>query len=262
MTQTNIAKPNFSLEGKIALVTGASSGIGEAVAKALAASGARIVAAARRESKLATLVSDINKQYPAAAIAVPMDVTSRESIKAAFDLANSKAGTVDILINNAGVASPRNFLKDTEESRDFVINTNLNGVWNVAQEMAQRLVAEKKAGSIVNIASVLGLTAKSGQTSYCASKGGVIQLTRSMALDLMKVNIRVNAIAPGWFKTEINEDYFNTDAGKAYVETMPAKRLGKLEELTGPIVMLCSDSASFINGAVLPVDGAISIAGI
>jgi len=253
----------FSLTGKIALVTGASSGIGATVAKGLAAAGARVVVAARRRDRLEALVQEINQiSGDDTAFAVALDVTDRASIIAAFDQAETQFGTVTTLINNAGVASPKNFIKDTEESRDFVMNTNVNGVWNVAQEAAQRMVKSDTGGSIVNIASILGLTVKAGQTSYCASKGAVIQLTRAMALDLMKYNIRVNAIAPGWYKTEMNEEYFNSPAGEAFIQNMPAKRLGKLEELVGPIVMLCSDAASFVNGVVLPVDGAISVAGI
>lgn len=251
----------FSLQGKVALITGASSGIGATVAEGLSLAGAKVVAAARRKDKLDQLVATISERG-GEAIAVSMDVTDRDSIKAALDQAEAALGTVDTVINNAGVASPRNFVKIDDNDRDFVMNTNFNGVWNVAQETAQRMIANQTAGSIVNITSVLGLTAKPGQTSYCASKGAVVQLTRAMSLDLMKYNIRVNAIAPGWFKTEINEDYFNSEAGREFVERMPAKRLGQLSELLGPIVMLCSDAASFVNGVVLPVDGSISIAGI
>ncbi len=253
----------FSLNNKIAFVTGASSGIGATVAAALAGAGAKIIAGARRRDKLETLIKNINDSAGSTvAIAANVDVIDRESIKQAFDLAEEHFGTPDIIINNAGVASPATFVKDTEESRDFVMNTNVNGVWNVAQEGAQRMIAKKIPGSIINIASILGLTVKPGQTSYCASKGAVIQLTRAMALDLMRHNIRVNAIAPGWYKTEINEDYFNSPDGKDFIARMPAKRLGKLEELVGPIVMLSGDTASFINGSLIPVDGAISVAGI
>ncbi|MFQ3220018.1 MAG: NAD(P)-dependent dehydrogenase (short-subunit alcohol dehydrogenase family) [Paraglaciecola sp.] len=246
----------FTLTGKIALVTGASSGIGNCVAKGLAAAGATVVAAARRADRLQALVNDIETKG-GKAIAVTMDVTDRDSVKAAFDTAQSQLGVIDIIINNAGVADTKNFLKVDDESRDFVMNTNFNGVWNVAQEGSQRLVEAKKTGSIINISSVLGLGVQPGQSAYCASKGAVIQLTRSLAMDLMKHNIRVNAIAPGWFKTEINEHYFNSEAGKSYVQQMPARRLGNVEELIGPIIMLASEAGSFVNGAVLPVDGAI-----
>jgi len=251
----------FSLNDRIALVTGASSGIGHCLAKGLAAAGAKVVVAARRTDKLAELVLDI-QNAGGKALAVAMDVTDKETIAAAYEQAETTFGTIDVIINNAGVADAKNFLKIDDESLDFVMNTNFGGVWHVAQEGAKRLVAAKKPGSIINIASVLGITAKSGQTSYCASKGAVVQLTRAMSLDLMRNNIRVNAIAPGWFKTEINQDYFNSPAGSDYIATMPAKRLGNVEELVGPVIMLASDAGSFVTGAVIPVDGAIHCAGI
>lgn len=250
---------SFSLEGRIALVTGASSGIGYCVAKGLAEAGASVVVAARRQDKLQKLVEEI-RATGATAIAVAMDVTDRQSVKAAFEQAQKDVGVIDTIINNAGVADPKGFLKVDDESRDFIMNTNFNGVWNVAQEGAERMREAGKTGSIINISSVLGLGVQAGQTAYCASKGAVLQLTRSMALDLMRYGIRVNAICPGWFKTEINDDYFNSPAGKDYIERMPAKRLGKLEELVGPVIMLASDAGSFVNGVALPVDGAIHAA--
>jgi len=189
---------------------------------------------------------------------VQMDVRKKQDISAAFDLVEKNIGTIDILINNAGVADAKNFTKIDDASLDFVMGTNFNGVWNVAQETATRLIKAEQPGSIINVASVLGLTVAPGQTSYCASKGAVIQLTKAMALDLMKNNIRVNAIAPGWIKTEMNEAYFNSPKGLDYIQRMPARRLGREQELNGPIIMLASDAASFVNGTVLSVDGAIS----
>lgn len=247
----------FSLKDKIALVTGASSGIGACIALGLAKAGARVVVAARRKDRLQSLVSDIENQ-DGQALAVQMDVRDKDSIRAAFDLAEKTFGTVDVLVNNAGVADAKNFTKVDDESLDFVMGTNFNGVWNVAQETAKRLISAKQPGSIINIASVLGLVVAPGQTAYCASKGAVIQLTRSMALDLMKNNIRVNAIAPGWFKTEMNEEYFDSPAGLDYISRMPARRLGQVQELLGPIVMLAGEAGSFVNGSVISVDGAIS----
>lgn len=251
----------FTLTGRIALVTGASSGIGHCLAKGLAAAGAKLVVAARRRDKLAELVEEI-EAAGGQALAVAMDVTDKDSIVAAYEQAQQHFGVIDIIVNNAGVADAKNFLKVDDGSLDFVMNTNFGGVWHVAQEGAKRMVAAKQPGSIINIASVLGLTAKAGQSAYCASKGAVVQLTRAVALDLMRHNIRVNAIAPGWFKTEINQDYFNSPAGENYITQMPARRLGKVEELVGPVILLASDAGSFITGTVLPVDGAIHCAGI
>ncbi|GAB1267730.1 SDR family oxidoreductase [Aurantivibrio infirmus] len=255
---------DFSLKDKTILITGASSGIGATLAKSLALAGARVAVAARREEKLAALVIEINElcDDPNRAFALSVDVSKRESVNAGITRTNENFGLITTVINNAGVAAPKKFLNTTESDRDFVMNTNFNGVWNVAQEAALQMVENKIKGSIVNIASVLGLAAKPGQTAYCSSKGAVIQLTRSMALDLMKHDIRVNAIAPGWFKTEMNSAYFDSTAGQEYVSAMPAKRLGNLSELAGPVIMLCSDAASFINGSVITVDGAISATAI
>ncbi|MEM8606065.1 MAG: glucose 1-dehydrogenase [Myxococcota bacterium] len=249
---------NFSLEGRVALVTGASSGIGRTLARGLASAGAKVAVAARREDRLSTLVDEIDAAG-GEAYAVKMDVADRESVDAAFATAEDRAGVVDVVVNNAGVADPKSFLKIDEASRDFIMNTNFNGVWNVAQEAARRMVAAQRPGSIINVASVLGLGVQKGQAAYCASKGAVIQLTRTLAIDLMRHGIRVNAIAPGWFKTEINAEFFESPAGEAYVQTMPARRLGKTEELVGPVILLASDAGSFINGSVLPVDGAIHV---
>jgi len=247
----------FSLKEKVAMVTGASSGIGACIAKGLAQAGATVVLAARRKDRLLSLVKEIEKEG-GKAIAVQMDVRDKQNISAAFDIAQQQVGTIDVLVNNAGVADSKNFVKIDDESLDFVMGTNFNGVWNVAQEAAKRLIAAQLPGSIINISSVLGTTAAPGQTAYCASKGAVIQLTRAMSLDLMKNNIRVNAIAPGWFKTEINSEYFETPHGQEYIQRMPARRLGEVEELIGPIVMLASKAGSFVNGSVVSVDGSIS----
>ncbi|GAB1260656.1 SDR family NAD(P)-dependent oxidoreductase [Aurantivibrio plasticivorans] len=263
MSTTEFSLDSFLLKDRVALVTGASSGIGEAIAKGLAHAGAKVIVAARREDRLHSLVDTINQEANREiALAVSMDVTDADGIHRAFEQGETTFGTITVVINNAGVAKPRHFLKDDVQSRDFVMNTNVNGVWNVAHEAATRMAKANIGGSIVNIASILGYTAKPGQTSYCASKGAVIQLTRSLALDLIPQGIRVNAIAPGWFKTEMNEDFFDSAPGKTFITQMPAKRLGELNELVGPIIMLCSDAGSFINGAVIPVDGAITAAGI
>ena len=246
----------FSLAGRRALITGASSGLGHGIAKGLAAAGAEIIACARRVDRLEALVADI-RQAGGKACAVAMDVADRDSVNAAYDRGIAELGIPDIIINNAGVADPKNFLKADEASRDFVMNTNFNGVWNVAQEGARRLVEAQRPGSIINIASVLAIMAQNGQATYCASKAAVAHLTNVMSLDLMRHKIRVNAIAPGWFLTEMNEDFFATQAGKDYISRMPARRLGNIDELIGPVILLASDAGSFINGTVLPVDGAI-----
>jgi NAD(P)-dependent dehydrogenase (short-subunit alcohol dehydrogenase family) len=248
----------FSIKGKVVLVTGASSGIGCCLAKGLAAQGAYVVATARRTDKLDKLCSEI-EGGGGKALAVKMDVADRVSVNEAFDYVNEQVGVVDVIVNNAGIAAPGSFLKTKENVRDSVMGTNFCGVWNVAQEGAKRLIFAGKAGSIINIASVLALGVKPGQAVYCASKGAVAQLTKAMALDLMKYGIRVNAVAPGWFKTEMSDEFFESKEGINYISRMPAKRLGNLEELLGPVIMLASEAGSFTNGVVLPVDGALNI---
>ncbi|NOZ43066.1 MAG: glucose 1-dehydrogenase [Alphaproteobacteria bacterium] len=244
----------FSLTGKTALVTGASSGLGHHFAKVLAGAGARVVVAARRRDKLDTLVQEITATG-GEVIAVTMDVTAIDSIRAAYDQAEQYPGLVDIIVNNAGVADSTAFLEIDEASWDFTMDTNLKGVMRVAQEGCKRLIAANKPGVVINISSLLGMAFQTLQTSYATSKAAVIHLTRCMASELMRHNIRVNSIAPGYFKTEMNAGFFDTDRGKAYIKTIPARRLGRLEELDGPLLLLASEASSFINGTTLVVDG-------
>lgn len=247
----------FSLSGRVALVTGASSGIGRVLARGLANAGARVVAVARRADRLNDLVREID-QAGGSAIASQADVTDPESIERAFDVAEKAFGTVNIIVSNAGVTDARTFLKIDAFARDAVFDTNLRGVWNVGQAGARRMVSAGQGGSIINVASVLGLGVQPGLASYCASKGAVIQLTRAMAVDLTKHGIRVNALAPGWFKTELNQEFFDSPAGLERIGQMPARRLGRIEELIGPVILLASDAGSFMNGSVVVVDGALN----
>ncbi len=244
----------FDLSGRVALVTGASSGFGEHFTRVLAAAGARVVAGARREDRLHRLVDDI-AAAGGAALAVAMDVTDAASVAAAFAAAETKFGTVDLLVNNAGVAAPGTLHKTAEADWDWVMDTNLKGAWLVAAEAARRMLAARRGGAIVNIASVLGMATSRGHGVYSATKAGVIQLTKHMALELAGKNIRVNAICPGYFKTEMNDEYFDSVAGQAYIAATPGGRLGRMEEMDGPLLLLASDAGSFINGALLPVDG-------
>ena len=247
----------FSLSGRVALVTGASSGIGRVLARGLANAGARVVAVARRADRLNDLVREID-QAGGSAIASQADVTDPESIERAFDVAEKAFGTVNIIVSNAGVTDARTFLKIDASARDAVFDTNLRGVWNVGQAGARRMVSAGQGGSIINVASVLGLGVQPGLASYCASKGAVIQLTRAMAVDLTKHGIRVNALAPGWFKTELNQEFFDSPSGLERIGQMPARRLGRIEELIGPVILLASDAGSFMNGSVVVVDGALN----
>lgn len=244
----------FSLEGKTALVTGASSGLGAHFSRVLASAGATVIAAARRQEKLEALVQEIQREGGSAS-AVTLDVTDGGSVNAALDEAASRYGGIDVLVNNAGVAASRHSLKVSEGEWDYTMDTNLKGAWRVAQAAARLAVASARPLSIVNIASILGLRVGFGQSAYAVSKAGVVQLTKALALELARKDVRVNAICPGYFATEMNADYLHSEAGQAFLAQTPAGRMGELTELSGALLLLASDASSFINGAALPVDG-------
>jgi NAD(P)-dependent dehydrogenase (short-subunit alcohol dehydrogenase family) len=245
----------FSLAGKTVLITGASSGIGAHLARVASDAGARVVLGARRVERLQQLAIEIVKRG-GQALAVPLDVTHRDSVEAAFDAAEAAFGRVDVVLNNAGIGNGQRVLEVSEADWRAMLATNLDGVWRVAQCAAQRLAKAKRPGSIVNIASMLGLRVGTGYSHYCAAKAGVVQLSKSLALELARYQIRVNAIAPGYFKTEMNDDYFDSDKGRAYIQdAVPMRRLGTLQELEGPFLLLASEAGAFMTGAVLAVDG-------
>ncbi|MFT6834306.1 MAG: NAD(P)-dependent dehydrogenase (short-subunit alcohol dehydrogenase family) [Francisellaceae bacterium] len=249
----------FNLENKVALVTGASSGLGKHFAKLLAKQGAKVVLGARRKEKLDTVVSEII-DAGGTAMSVVLDVTDPQSISAAFDYIFSHYGVVQVLSNNAGISDSTSALSTTEESWNSVLETNLTGGWRMAISMAKQCVENNVSGSIVNTASILGLRVSMGQSSYATSKAALIQLTRSLALELSRKKIRANALCPGYFLTELNEDYFQTDKGKQYIQSMPSQRLGQLNELDVPFLLLaCEQAGSYMNGSVLVVDAGHSI---
>ena len=242
------------LSGQVALVTGASSGLGEHFAQVLAANGATVAIAARRVNKLRALQEKISNTG-GRAFAVDMDVSSEAGVNDALTAIQNEVGNLSILINNAGMAESKSFLKMDEANWRKTMDVNLDGAWRVAHRVSQQMVSSGTSGSIVNIASILGLRQGFGHTAYAVSKAGVVQMTKSMALELARKNIRVNALCPGYIKTEINADYSSTEAGEEYLKTTPAGRVGRLEELDGPMLMLCSDAGSFVNGVALAVDG-------
>ena len=245
---------SIDLGGHVALVTGASSGFGIHFARVLSEAGASVVLAARRTQRIDAFAAELNAGG-GTAVAVTMDVTDPGSVAAGFEAATEAFGTPDIIVNNAGVANPVGFLDMTEEDWDLVMGANFKGVRLVGREAVSRLVAAKQPGSIINIGSILAQGGQPQQAAYAASKAAVVQLTKVMALELFRHDIRVNALCPGYFRTEMNEEFFGSEAGKAYIARTPGHRLGELSELTLPLLMFASSASGFTAGASLMVDG-------
>jgi 3-oxoacyl-[acyl-carrier protein] reductase len=249
----------FDLSGKVALVTGASSGLGVRFAEVLAENGASIALVARRAERIDALRARIEKSG-GRAVAVEADVRERAAMRAAFDAAEKAFGTVTILINNAGVAHAGRAVDLAEEEWRRILSTDLDAVFYWSQEAARRMLAAGKGGAIVNIASVLGLGVDKGVIAYATAKAGVIQLTKALALELSFKGIRVNAIAPGWIVTELNRDYLESEKGKALTREIPIGRFGQERDLDGPLLLLVSDAGRFVTGATIVADGGQSVA--
>lgn len=243
----------FRLDGQVALVTGASSGLGARFAEVAAANGAAVVLVARRAERLAALKEKIEKAGGRAA-AVEADVTDRAAIARAFDAAEKAFGTVTLLVNNAGVAHANRAVDMPEEEWRRVLDTNLDAVFFTAQEAARRMLAANRKGSIVNIASILGFGVSKGTIAYAVAKAAVVQMTRSLALELAFKGVRVNAIAPGFVVTEINRDFL-TGAGAGMTRHIPIGRFGEERDLDGAFLLLASDAGSFMAGSTIVVDG-------
>ena len=248
-----MTKP-FDLSGKIALVTGASGGLGRHFAGVLAGAGARVAICARRMDKITESVAGI-ESAGGRSFGVEMDVTDKDSVIAAFDVIEEQAGPVTVLINNAGITASNLALEMSEDDWDRVLDTNLKGAWTVAQQAAQRMAGAKTGGVIVNIASVLGLRVGKGVLPYAVSKAGLVQMTKALALELAPHGIRVNALAPGYVETDLTRDYLASDAGKKLLKRIPQRRPAGMEELSGPLLLLASDASSYMTGAVIAVDG-------
>jgi NAD(P)-dependent dehydrogenase (short-subunit alcohol dehydrogenase family) len=248
----------FSLEGRTALVTGASGGLGRTFALALAANGANVACAARRRGRLDTLAGEI-EAAGGAALATEMDVTREDSIRAAFDAAEARFGTVDVLVNNAGTAGMGPVLDVRLGDWRRVMEINLDAVMRIAQEAGRRMVAAGVPGSIVNIASVLGLEVRKGVAAYAVSKAGVIQLTRVLALELARHQIRVNALAPGYVETEMNTEFLASEAGRKMIAQMPQRRTGSARELAGALLLIASGAGGYMTGSTILIDGGQSL---
>jgi NAD(P)-dependent dehydrogenase (short-subunit alcohol dehydrogenase family) len=252
---------SIDLSGRVALVTGASSGLGAQFARVLARSGAAVVLAARRLEKLKDLRAQIEGEGGDAHV-VGLDVTSVESIRAAVAHAETEVGSIDILVNNSGVSTTQRIQEVGEEDFDYVFDTNVRGAFFVAQEVGKRMLARAQGsapgtftgGRIINIASMAGLRPLPQIGVYSMSKAAVIQMTKAFALEWGRFGINVNALCPGYIDTEINHHHWSGEQGQKLVNMLPRKRVGKPEDLDALIVMLASNESHFVNGAVIAAD--------
>ena len=252
---------NIDLSGRVALVSGASSGLGAQFARTLAQAGAAVVLAARRVERLKTLRAEIESLGGDAHV-VALDVTNPDSIKSAVAHAETEVGTIDILVNNSGVSTTQRLVDVTPDDFDFVFNTNTRGSFFLAQEVARRMIARSRGaapgtftgGRIVNVASMAGLKVLSQIGVYAMSKAAVVHMTRAMALEWGKFGINTNALCPGYINTEINHQHWQTEAGQKLVSMLPRKRVGQPKDLDAALMMLCANESHFINGAVLSAD--------
>ncbi len=253
-----------NFEGKVALVTGASSGLGARFAKVLAMAGAQVVLAARRMDRLKELRAEIEAEGGAAHV-IALDVTDYASIKAAVAHAETEAGPIDILVNNAGVSSSQRLIDVTPEDYAYVMDTNQRGAFFVAQEVARRMILRhkgdpRKQHRIINIASLAGLRVVPQLGLYCMSKAAVVHMTKSMALEWGQFGINVNAICPGYIGTEINLEYFDSEPGRQLLATLPRRRLGKPEDLDGLLLLLAAEESHLLNGTIVNADDGLGVA--
>lgn len=258
---------SFDLSGRTALVTGASSGLGARFATVLAENGARVVLASRRVERLKELRAEI-EAAGGSALVVKLDVTDLENIDSAVGQAESEAGAIDILVNNSGVSTTQRLVDVTANDFDFTFGTNTRGAFFVAQSVAKRMIARSRAatgaaapprGRIINIASMAGLRVLAKIGIYCMSKAAVVHMTRAMALEWGRYNINVNAICPGYIRTEINDAHWETDAGRKLIQMLPRQRLGNAEDLDGLLLLLASDQSDFINGSIIAADDGFGV---
>jgi NAD(P)-dependent dehydrogenase (short-subunit alcohol dehydrogenase family) len=253
--------PSFSVRDQVALVTGASSGIGRHFAAVLAAAGAKVALAARRVERLAEVAREI-EAAGGTSLPIACDVTRSDDVAAAVATAENELGPLTLLVNNAGVVVSKPLFEHTEADWDHVVDTNLKGAWLMAREFAQHLVRLKRPGRIINISSVLGFRTIGRVPAYCAAKAGLTHLTQVLAMELARYGILVNALAPGYVETDFNRAFFQTEPGKALISRIPLKRLGQTEDLDGALLFLASPASTYVTGAVISVDGGHGVAAI
>ncbi len=249
----------FDLSGKAAIVTGASSGLGRHAARCLAAAGAKVAIAARRLEPLVELEKQI-EALDGRAIPLRLDVADPASVTDCVKAAETELGPISILVNNAGIAVTKAALEVAEADWDQVVDTNLKGAWLMAQAVAEHMTRLGHGGSIINTASVLGLAGAAQIPAYCASKGGLVNLTRALAVEWARHGIRVNALAPGYIETEINRDFLASPAGDSLRKRVPLRRFGTPEDLDGALLLLASEASRYITGSVIVIDGGQSAA--
>ena len=254
MNQLTTLDAAFDLSGRTALVTGAGSGLGRQFARVLARAGATLALCARRAEKLEETAAIIAGDG-GEALCVTLDVTDPDSVRDAVDTVVSRSELPRILINNAGTNRPKFATDTTVDDWNSVLNTNLRGCFLMAKEIGSRLIEANFTGSIVNIASVLAFRTQKSVSAYMAAKGGLLQLSSSLALEWARYGIRVNTLVPGYFNTEITEEFLQSGPGRKIVANIPFGRVGELEELNGPILLLASDAGSFMTGSALVADG-------
>lgn len=243
----------FSVAGKVALVTGASSGLGASFAKLLARSGAAVGVVARRADRLGALVDEI-ASAGGKAHAVSLDVTDTAAIGGAVEQVEAALGCVDVLVNNAGMGQDSSALDATEEEYDRVMGTNTKAPYFVAQAVARRMVAAQRGGSIINIGSLTYSRPVGRLSAYCMSKSAIDHMTNCMAKEWARHEIRVNALHPGYVETEINAAFFGSEAGQRFVSKFPRRRIGTPADLDGPLLLLASDAGRFMTGSSVVVD--------
>ena len=257
---------SIDLSGRVAFVTGASSGLGAQFARTLARAGAGVVLASRRVEKLKELHARIEGEGGDAHV-VELDVTDHDSIKSAVAHAETEMGSIDILVNNSGVSTTQRLQDVTPDDYDFIFDTNVKGAFFVAQEVGKRMLARSRGaapgsftgGRIINIASMAGLKVLPQIGAYCMSKAAVVQMTKAMALEWGRFGINVNALCPGYIDTEINHDHWHTEQGQKLIAMLPRKRVGQPQDLDALIVMLASDQSHFINGAIIAADDGFAV---
>lgn len=248
----------FALADKVAVITGASSGLGRHFAITLAKAGAKVAIAARRADRLEALAQEI-EAFDGRAFPVALDVTSGASVKDAVAAAETELGPIGILVNNAGVTATAPLLDTDESAWDQVMDVDLRGAWLMAQEVARHMVRLGHGGSIINIGSILGIRALAQVPAYGSAKAALHHLTRAMAVELARHNIRVNALAPGYIETDLNRQFLQSPAGQTLLKRNPQRRAGVPADLDGVLLLLASDASMYLTGAVIPVDGGHSI---